>query len=178
MDKVLILGINGFTGRHFQEYIYNNHLEEYYTFIGVDKEIGNGITIDCMKIDLLEGKNLQELIREKLPEYIMNFIGMLNSDDLNTLLELNTGVSHRILETIVKHNLPVKSILFIGSAAEYGMNSCLPLLEYSELCPVSYYGLSKVIQTHYTLYFNRNWGINVNIARTFNIIGRGMPKTL
>ena len=67
MDKVLILGINGFTGRHFQEYIYNNHLEEYYTFIGVDKEIGKWITIDCMKIDLLEGKILQELIREEMP---------------------------------------------------------------------------------------------------------------
>ena len=37
-DKLLILGINGFTGQHLQQYITDNNLLEQYEIIGVDLE--------------------------------------------------------------------------------------------------------------------------------------------
>ena len=178
MNKVLILGINGFTGRHFQDYIVRNRLEECYSFTGADRKIERIIGIDYREVNLLEKDNLQQLIREVRPSYIINFMGVFESDDVNTMLEANAGFSRRILNTVVMHDLPVKNILLIGSAAEYGTNSNLPLREESPLCPVTFYGLSKVIQTQYALYYNRNFGINVNVARTFNIIGKGMSISL
>lgn len=178
MNRILILGINGFTGRHFQDYIVSNRLDERYSFIGADREIERSISIDYRKIDLLEGNNVQELIMETRPDFVINFSGVFNAEDFNTIVEANAGLSRRILDTIVHHGLPVKNILLVGSAAEYGMNSNLPLLEDSDLCPVNFYGLSKVIQTHYALYYHRNYRINVNVARTFNIIGSGMSTML
>lgn len=178
MNKVLILGINGFTGRHFQDYIKKNRLEERYSFIGADREIERRIDIDYRKIDLLERNNLQELIIDVMPNYIMNFVGIFSANEYNTILGTNAELSRRLLDIVVSKSLSIRNILFIGSAAEYGMNNNLPLTEDADLSPVNVYGLSKVIQTHYALYYYRNFNTNVNIARTFNIIGRGMPPML
>lgn len=178
MNKVLILGVCGFTGRHFQDYILNNHLDRNFSFIGADRIIEKRIGIEYREIDLLEGENIEKLVREARPDYIMNFSGIFNSSYYSNILEANAGLSFRIFDTVAKHDMTVKNILLVGSAAEYGMNSSLPLKEDSHLCPVSLYGLSKVIQTQYALYYHQNFKINVNVARTFNIIGDGMSTML
>lgn len=178
MDKVLILGAGGFTGRHFQNYIARNKLTTDYNFIGVDRVIDKRIEIDYRQIDLIEGENIRNLIKFERPEYIINFSGVFDSTEDKTVLETNAELSRRILEISTIQSFVIKNILLIGSAAEYGRNDKLPLKEDSSLCPVSLYGLSKVIQTHYALYYHQNFGLNVNVARTFNLIGSGMASFL
>ena len=39
MKKVLVTGINGFTGKHFQKYVFKSRLNEKFAFYGVDKNI-------------------------------------------------------------------------------------------------------------------------------------------
>jgi GDP-4-dehydro-6-deoxy-D-mannose reductase len=178
MNKVLILGINGFTGKHFQDYIAKNRLEERYFFVGADREIERKINIDYRKIDLLDWQNLQELVIDVAPDYIMNFVGIFRANEFSTILGTNAELSRRLLDIVVNEGLSIRKLLFIGSAAEYGMNSNLPLIEDADLSPVNFYGLSKVIQTHYVRYYYRKFNTNVNIARTFNIIGKCMLPML
>ena len=179
MNKVLILGVNGFTGRHFQDYIISKKLYENYSFIGVDQKIEQRIDIDYRQTDLVKCENLRNLIEDERPDYIMNFSGIFTAADFKTIFAINSELSRKIFDLIAIHGFPIKNILLIGSAAEYGSNDNLPLKEDSDLCPVSFYGLSKVIQTHYANYYHRNYkNMNVNVARVFNILGSGMSTLL
>lgn len=178
MNKVLILGINGFSGKHFQYYIKNHHLTKSYEFIGVDKQIEPIIDIKYIKKDLSIYDNLENILKEKIPDYIINLVGIFYSDDFKQILDINANISYNILEIVLKEKLKVKNILLIGSAAEYGIPKSLPLTEEFFLQPVNSYGLSKVIQTKYMKYFSQNSSIPVNMARTFNVIGKNISTSL
>jgi GDP-4-dehydro-6-deoxy-D-mannose reductase len=71
----------------------------------------------------------------------------------------------------------VNKIILIGSAAEYGANSILPLTENDTLMPINYYGLSKVLQTEIFNFYHVNYGIKLNLARVFNILGQNMSNS-
>jgi len=178
MDKILVLGINGFTGKHFQDFIVKNKLLKGASFVGADKAIEKRIGICYKKIDLSCYKDLEKLILGVAPDYIINFAGIFNSKSFSELENINAGISRNIFEVILRNRLTVKNTLLIGSAAEYGLNSNLPIAEEEKLNPVSPYGVSKVIQTVYANYYLANFGANVNIARTFNVVGRYLSELL
>jgi len=178
MNKVLILGINGFTGYHFQRYIEKHGLSRKYRFLGVDKAFNGSCAIKFKKADLLNYRSLSALITDYSPDYIINFAGIFSSKDIDTMLEINACVSKNLFEIILKNSIKVKNVLLIGSAAEYGLNSKPSTKESERLCPMNYYGLSKVIQTEYAQFYNSAFNINVNVARTFNMIGEHISPSL
>lgn len=177
MRKVLILGINGFTGKHFQEYIIANRLRDAFSFVGVDKTIDRPCFIKCKKMDLLSFNNLEKLILDESPDYILNLIGTFNTREPH-IIDINAGISRNIFEILIKHKRTVEKILLIGSAAEYGLYNRLPIKENTPLNPITIHGLSKVIQTTYANFYFRNYNLHMNIARTFNVIGRSISPLL
>jgi len=179
MKKVLILGINGFTGRHFQEYIIKKRLREDFVFFGADLSGRPGQAVKkYMRVDLRERKNTKSMLLKLKPDYIINLAASSRSADFNEMRDVNAGISRNLLDLLVKHSLPVRNLLLIGSAAEYGRQRRLPVKEDAGLHPVNDYGLSKLLQTVLAEFYCRSYGLNVNIARTFNLIGRGMPSSL
>jgi GDP-4-dehydro-6-deoxy-D-mannose reductase len=178
MKKILVLGINGFTGKHFQEYIEKKKLKKKYIFIGVDKRNDKSCYVKCIAADLLAKNSIENIILKEKPDYIMNFAGILKAENPFDAIEINAGLSLRILETIAKNGLKVKKILLIGSAAEYGKPEYLPIDEKHRLNPINYYGLSKVIQTKISGYYFNNYKLNICIARTFNLYGRDLPDSI
>ncbi|MDP2939813.1 MAG: GDP-mannose 4,6-dehydratase [Candidatus Omnitrophota bacterium] len=179
MDKVLILGINGFIGRHFQNYIVEKNLISDFSFTGVDKTEPDKFTgIKYKKIDLLDYSSFQELILEESPDYIINLTGTFNSENFELMEDINVGISRSIFKILLKKGVRIKNILLIGSAAEYGLNNNLPINEYEPLNPINPYGFSKSMQTLYALFYFNNFGINVNIARTFNLVGKDISTSL
>lgn len=178
MDKILVLGINGFTGKHFQDFIVKAKLLKKASFVGADKTIEKRIGIEYKKIDLSCYKDFENLIVRVAPDYIINFAGIFNSENFSELENINAGISRNIFEVILRNRLRVRNILLIGSAAEYGLNNNLPITEEARLNPISPYGVSKAIQTVYANYYYANFGANVNIARTFNVAGRYLSPIL
>lgn len=178
MDKILVLGINGFTGKHFQDFIVKNKLLKEASFVGADQAIEKRIDIDYKKIDLSCYKDFENLILDVAPDYIINFAGIFSSKSFSELEDINAGIARNMFEIILRNRLAVKNILLIGSAAEYGLNSNFPISEEAQLNPVSPYGVSKVIQTVYANYYYANFGANLNIARTFNVAGRYLSPLL
>jgi GDP-4-dehydro-6-deoxy-D-mannose reductase len=175
MDKILIFGISGFTGRHFQQYIINNKLENKYHFIGVDLNSSEKIQLDCRQCDLADVNELSELIKTEAPDYIINFAGISHSDDIELVININTNICRTVCDSIVKYDIKLKKLLLIGSAAEYGSNQVLPLSESSSLNPASIYGLSKVWQTYQAKYFRNCYNLKISLARTFNISACDLP---
>lgn len=178
MSKVLILGINGFSGRHFQKYVASRGFMNDFHFSGSDIIENTACTFPFLKANLANKDELEQILTHVNPDYIINLTGSFHNDNFDELFKLNAGITYNLLDLVVKNKLPVKRVLLIGSAAEYGTNAELPLNETSALMPVGNYGLTKVIQTHTAMYFNRNFGLPVSIARTFNIFASDLPVSL
>jgi GDP-4-dehydro-6-deoxy-D-mannose reductase len=84
----------------------------------------------------------------------------------------------RIFDVIVRNKLSVKKTLLVGTAAEYGATLSLPITEEHSLRPVNFYGLSKVVQYEYMQYYIHNYNLNIDLARTFNVVGEGLSPYL
>lgn len=178
MEKILILGINGFTGRHFYNFIIKHGLALHWKFIGVDKNIKKISGIDCYRINLLNFKKYAALLLKEKPSYIINLAGIFAADNNSVLEQVNAGIAQETFRIIAKTALRVKNILLIGSAAEYGAKNTLPIKEDALLEPVSFYGISKALQTLYAKFYFKNFKIPFNIARTFNVVGNGISPAL
>jgi len=179
IEKILVFGINGFTGKHFQKYIVKHNLLDKYAFVGVDRNIDRKIEMEYVEQDLLELGKIRKIVERQSPHYILNFVGgLFNSPDFDRVLNVNARISQKTFEAILRSELHVKKILLIGSAAEYGRPDRLPVTETSATKPVSLYGLAKVVQSQYALFYNRNFGVRLNIARPFNILGKNLSPAL
>ncbi len=181
MNRVLILGINGFIGTHFAEYVASNHLYKRYEFIGIDKNIDQKSTdgiFQYRQLDLLSPDSMNKLLQEVRPDYLMNFAGIFGSTKYENLIEINVGITRSIFEGIHANTLSIKNMLLIGSAAEYGNVTALPVRETTGLNPINDYGLSKVFQYYTAKYFNYIYTIPYSLARIFNVFGKGLSADL
>jgi GDP-4-dehydro-6-deoxy-D-mannose reductase len=178
MDKVVILGCNGYSGKYFQKYIRARGLDQQYHFLGIDRIHENDSFIRIAIFDLLDTSLLEKILIEECPDYIVNLAGSFTGNDPIYLEKINASLSRNIFEILLKNRINPKKILLIGSAAEYGPCGQLPIFEDQPLAPTNYYGLSKMIQTQYASYYFKNHHLNITLARTFNIIGPEMPTSL
>ena len=179
MKRVLVTGISGFTGKHFQQYIFRNRLHENVHFYGIDI-----VTDPCESfigsytVDLRDKKESKRALCHVKPDYIIHLAGTFTASDFDELLDTNANSTKNILQVSVEAKIACQKILIIGSAAEYGTPDSLPVGENSALKPISAYGVSKAIQTFYALYFHNTYKIPCVIARPFNIIGKGVSTSL
>jgi GDP-4-dehydro-6-deoxy-D-mannose reductase len=178
MDKILLLGCNGFIGRHFQKYMLTNKISLSYEIVCTDKQFDEIYNYTYIKIDALIYSELEKLILDVEPKIIINLIGIYGSEDINMMFRINAEVPRNIFEIIKQYKLRHAKLLLIGSAAEYGSPISLPLQESAPLNPQNYYGLSKVQQALYASFYYKNYDIHFNIARTFNIIGENNSTLL
>ncbi len=177
MDKVCILGIDGFTGSHFLDYIQTHRLAEQYDFFGFSRTPTH-VHIPISALSATDRGALSATLKKLQPQYIVNLIGSPQPATLEAAVALNATISQWICEITLEEHLPLKKLLAIGSAAEYGVPESLPITELHPLQPVSMYGLAKAWQTQVLSYFHRKHSLPINVARTFNIIGSGMPNYL
>ncbi len=182
MEKILIFGISGFMGRHFARFITARGLNKEYAFYGADITEPNTATLSALagftKLDLGLPTAAAGLLEELRPEYIINLAAALKGDTPEQFLSINTELPLALMETIIRSGLKIKKLLLIGSSAEYGRNKQLPIPETAPLAPVNFYGLSKAAQSMYAEFYHRTFGLPVNVARTFNIIGHGISPEL
>jgi GDP-4-dehydro-6-deoxy-D-mannose reductase len=181
MNKILFLGSNSFTGHYFKDFINVNKLWEEFSFIGADRQDADtypNARIEYLRINAMDETELEQILITEKPIYIINYIGTFDEAAYMDYFNVNANLTRNIFETILKYNLKVKKVLLIGSAAEYGDVYELPVKEDGMTNPVSLYGISKLMQTHISRFYFNSYGINMNVARTFNIIGKGISNKL
>lgn len=185
MKKILIIGVDGFTGGHLWEYLKKNEKQE---IIGTHCK-----PLDGFKRKLLKGCSILKCNVNSYPE-MKNVLAKTIPVEIYFLSSLVTVA--RSFETAVdiyETNIlglakffeacqclcPKARVLVTGSAEEYGKvkKEVLPIKESCQLCAVSPYGLSKILQEEVARYYFRNHGLDVRMTRTFHFAGIRQPPT-
>ena len=79
----------------------------------------------------------------------------------------------------VAERAPAARVVVTGSAAEYGVVDAEsnPVREDYPACPHTVYGVTKLLQTELSLFYGRRFGVDVVVARVFNLLGPGCIGT-
>ncbi len=169
MKKVLITGIDSFTGNHLSSYLQNSGYDVYGTslFNESDKNY---------KCDITNKNDILNVLKKVNPDFIIHLSGISfaahgNDEDF---YKVNTIGTINILDAIIELKLNPSKILLASSATVYG-NQGLEVLDES-LCPMpaNHYGASKyAMECIARNYFNK---LNIIITRPFNYTGVGQAQ--
>ncbi len=173
MKKILITGSAGFSGRHFKQYLQSFDDVE---VTGID--INSSPERNEIQCDLLRLEEIERIMKKIRPDYIIHLAGINKCDDFRQYYYLNLFTTINLLEAVVINNLLNSRILVISSSAVYGLSSSLKVKENDPLNPITFYGNSKLAMESIVFQYIRNYNLRINVARPFNIIGTGQPKTL
>ena len=118
------------------------------------------------------------MMRTVAPQFVVHLAGVSSAASYSELYAANVVFAANLLDAAAA--MPsMPRVLLVGSAAEYGPvpEALLPVTEDLACRPNTAYGISKLAQTNHALAAAMG-GLPVAVARLFNPIGAGMPKTL
>ncbi len=169
-NKVLITGINGFTGIHLEKYLTEQGFNVHGTVIDIPKKDTH---IQC---DITKKEQVNTVISKIKPDYVIHvaaisFVGESNS---SLIYDVNVIGSENILQALIENDIKPKKVILASSATVYG-NQGKEILDES-MCPkpVNHYGISKLAMEHMAAnYFDK---LNIIITRPFNYTGTGQEE--
>lgn len=128
--------------------------------------------------DLSDQSALVNLIRKTRPNLIYHLAGSFDGN-FETDVIVNAHSTKWIFDELINSKLETRVVAF-GSAAEYGLipDGGNPVRETQSLKPVSVYGLTKVLQTNISSYYASTQGVDVVVARIFNLAVQGLSQRL
>lgn len=162
MKKVLITGINSFTGKHLEKYLKEKNFE----VVGTTSKT-------C---DITNKEDIVNVLNKFKPNFIIHLAGISfpahkNNEDF---YKINTIGTTNLLDAILQTNLKVEKIILSSSATIYG-NQGKEVLDES-LCPkpANHYGASKYsMECLASGYFDK---LPIIITRPFNYTGIGQSE--
>ncbi|MEN3323820.1 GDP-mannose 4,6-dehydratase [Mariniflexile soesokkakense] len=167
-NKVLITGINGFTGKYLKQYLEQKN----YTVHGVSNQV-NENEINVYQCDITNKEQLVSIFKKIQPNYIIHLaaISFVQHLDIEEIYKVNVIGTQNLLEASLEIEKKVKKIIIASSAAVYGNQNHSVLNE--GLCPnpVNHYGISKLSMEFITkTYFEK---LPLIITRPFNYTAPG-----
>ncbi|MDY0122983.1 GDP-mannose 4,6-dehydratase [Sulfurimonas sp.] len=164
MKKVLITGIDSFSGTHLSSYLQNAGYDVYGTslFLSGDKKY---------QCDITKKSDLLIVLKNVKPDFIIHLSGISFAafDTSEEFYRVNTIGTANILDSLLELGLNPAKVILASSATVYG-NQGLEVLDES-LCPqpTNHYGASKyAMECLAKNYFEK---LNIIIVRPFNYTG-------
>lgn len=168
MIKVIVTGINGFSGRHFVKFL--TSIADI-SVLGIDLKIDPGT--EGYELDLRNPVGLAGILAKEKPDCLVHLAGVNKSERFRDFYEGNVFTTIHILEGLVAAGMFDTKILLISSSAVYGRSKIKKVNERTVVIPVNYYGSSKLAMENVALKFIENHNLMIRIARPFNLIGPG-----
>lgn len=167
MKKLLIIGIDSFTGQHLKSFLISNGYDVYGTAFSQN----SGKVFRC---NISEKNEIKSIIQDIQPEYIINLaaISFIATEDKEIFYKVNVIAVENILESIIEiENYKPKKVILVSSATVYGNQESNILDESMIPNPISHYGISKLAMEQIVKnYFDK---LDIIITRPFNYTGRG-----
>lgn len=158
--RVLITGIDGFTGIHLSNYLKKFNYEVFGTSLKTESE-------NIFKCDITNKAEIQKVLENTKSDYIIHLaaISFVGYSNYENFYKVNTIGTQNLLESIQD----IKKIIIASSAVVYGNQNSEILGESMCPNPVNHYGLSKFAAEQIAKnFFNK---FNIIITRPFNYTG-------
>lgn len=181
MKKAIITGITGFAGSHLAELLVH---EKQYEVVGIhasDRHLENISSVEhdirLKKVNLMDGKQIYEVIRDIKPEVIFHLAASAsvgNSFERAADYIINNSTSQiNLFEAVKVNNLLDTKIIVISSANIYGKVSSedLPMDENTPFNPDNPYAVSKITQDYLGLCYFSAYKLPIIRLRPFNHVG-------
>ncbi|MBP7865782.1 MAG: GDP-mannose 4,6-dehydratase [Acidobacteria bacterium] len=177
MKTALVTGVNGFSASHLVKRLQADAVR----VIGLDVQAHLQAVLPDMeyhRVDVGDFEALSRTIRRIRPDGIFH-LAAIGDGPFQDVFRTNALGTIHLLESVLAAGIDAR-ILLVGSAAEYGRvgGFDLPVTEETACRPVTPYGLSKHFATLAGQSYFRRYGLKVVIARVFNLVGAGIPKSL
>ena len=166
-NKVLITGINGFTGVHLEKYLIKQGFDVYGTVIDTPKQ-DNHLQCDIRKKD-----QVSTVVSTIKPDYVIHIaaISFVGESNASLIYDVNVMGTENIFQSLVANDITPKKIILASSATVYGNQGKEVLDESMCPAPVNHYGISKLAMEHMAAnYFDV---FDIIITRPFNYTGVG-----
>lgn len=163
---VLVLGASSALGRALSDALEHDSREPV-----VRASRNEGI-----RCDVTDPAAIDAVVRTTRPRLVFHLVASY-SGDLDTDLRVNAWSARELLDAVARYGLDARVVL-IGSAAEYGRVEAAdnPIHERQALKPCSVYGFTKAVQTQIGMFHSGCCGVDVVVARVFNLMGAGLPE--
>ncbi|MBN3040113.1 MAG: NAD-dependent epimerase/dehydratase family protein [Candidatus Omnitrophica bacterium] len=173
-SPILIVGINGFLGSALNDYL--RVFYPGYVVIGIDKSLKPSRL--RFRIDLNDSQKVKKLLREQRPSYIFHLCGDTVSTDFDSLFKAHVSTTNSLLSVLIQLKPYSPRVIIPSSAAEYGsLSKSRAFVESDPARTASSYGISKALQSELAKIYS-SAGLDIVIARMFNISGGGVPRSL
>ena len=172
MTLAVVLGANGFIGRHVAEAL-NGGPDIAVVGAGLGDPL-HGLESGWLDMDLLAGDGRPEAeLRALHPDVIVNCTGA-TAGTAAELERLNVDTTAALLHAIERSGIGAR-LIHLGSAAEYGPGPVgRPVVETAPARPMSPYGIAKLAATRLVAEA-ASAGRDAVVLRVFNALGPGMP---
>jgi UDP-glucose 4-epimerase len=171
--NVLVVGGAGYVGSHATRELLQNghHVWVYDSFVLGHR--GACPAESCIAGDLLDGEQLQRVMREKQIEAVLHFAAFTlvgeSVTDPAKYYRNNVMGTLTLLEAMLQAG--VKKIVFSSTAAVYGNPQLVPIREDAAKLPVNPYGVTKLLIEQALADYATAYGFGFAALRYFNASG-------
>ncbi|MBU1135665.1 MAG: NAD-dependent epimerase/dehydratase family protein [Nanoarchaeota archaeon] len=168
--KILITGGSGFVGKHLINKLKEDSENEIYALDIVDPQIKGVEYVNASILDYEAIKNVLKDLNIDIIYHLAAQISLPFSVE-NPLkdFELNVQGTVNVLEAC--REFKIKKIVFISTAAVYGIPTENPVSEDAPKRPSTPYGMSKLSAESYVQLYHKLYGLTYTILRFFNLYG-------
>ena len=171
---VWITGVTGFTGKYLVDHL--SQLSDRPRIIGLGRSDHGPAGLDAYHtVDLTRLDAVSELAQAEPPEIVIHLAAATPPLSDADMWHVNVAGSVNLLRGLATTGKKRVRFVNVGSAAEYLSKTDGFLSETDPEGGESIYGRSKWAQSRLVLDIGEQYGIEVVIARTFNLIGPGLP---
>ena len=172
LRRVLVTGIDGFTGRYVQVELESAGWEVFGTT--TSNSAGDS---HYRQADIRELAHLREIVADVQPDAVIHLAGLafVGQGDANAFYDVNLLGTRNLLVALAEAIKPPKCVVLASSANVYGNTAGGVLSEAAPMNPANDYALSKLAME----YMARLWQdkLPIVIARPFNYTGVGQSES-
>jgi nucleoside-diphosphate-sugar epimerase len=179
--RLLVTGAEGFLGRHLLVDVLQS---ADISVVGIGRsphtKLAALATVACGRyeyaaIDVLDTARLITLLDDFSPTVIIHLASGLRDDPPKDLISINVLGTLSLLEAVSQTVIQPR-VLIGSSGGVYGQSKELPLTEKAPCSPIDLYSVSKLAQENVAQITGAARGLDVVVARMFNLIGAGQDE--